>query len=149
VRKIFMPDYITFANSHMRIGLTVLVTAGVAIAAFAVLPGSAQAKSQTTVGFMPDLSPADSVPPVCATVGDLEEQDPVCVPTYVPALDNSGNEVGYVLSAQLLRPSNDPIPVVGPDLITIVGHHHPMIGYVPEGADPSTVDPLDFRVEEE
>ena len=72
------------------------------------------------------------------------------VPDYVQVVDREGHVVGYVPKNAALgtasttvgpdgRPQAVPVPVVGDDLKTVVGHMIPDKGFVPDGIDPNSV----------
>lgn len=70
------------------------------------------------------------------------------VPDYVPALGRDGATVGWMRKADALpSTSNEPAPVFGDDLRTLVGHMYPARGFVPLGTDPGSVPAIEVEIE--
>ncbi len=80
------------------------------------------------------------------------------VPDFIPAAGEHG-DVGWIWSADVLPPPGEEHPTVitvyGDDLVTVVGHMHPGVGFVPLGAeaemlpDPQRNRELVIRVQNE
>ena len=100
-------------------------------------------------------------PPAEPTKGPIPESawtdngvDLAQVPDFVSALDQDGNVAGYIAKLDILDPDggrtpdhvvtgfqpDPPIPVLGGDLETLVGHHYGGVGFVPLGEDPPTLE---------
>jgi hypothetical protein len=88
------------------------------------------------------------IPPEAFQPG--KQIDPALVPDYIVALGRDGKPVGYVSKELALGLTPDPlddsgrpmaavIPVYGGDLVTIVGHMVPDLGFVPLGTDPESI----------
>lgn len=91
------------------------------------------------------------IPPDAVEPGGLTDQSKV--PDFIPALDRSGDEVGWV-SKHLAVPVDQSldrtvIPVFGDDLKTVVGHMIAGRGFVPLGADPNSVDEFEVTTRAE
>ena len=69
------------------------------------------------------------------------------VPEFIPAVGTtSDTPIGWVAKADVM-PENplvlqEVVPVFGDDLVTVIGHMYPIIGFVPVGTDPKSVEPV-------
>jgi hypothetical protein len=87
-------------------------------------------------------SPAPTKGPIPPNAWTANGVDKSLVPDYIPALDQAGNQVGYVskdLAITNGAPPTQPIPVYASDLQTIVGYMYPGRGFVPLGTSPDAV----------
>jgi hypothetical protein len=65
--------------------------------------------------------------------------DPSSVPDFVAVVGDGPDIVGYARRDDVLGPSDNPFPVFGNDLRTIVGQMVPGKGFVRAGVDPNAV----------
>lgn len=67
--------------------------------------------------------------------------DASLVPDFIAFVGQTDHIVGWVPSKYLFgpRPGDEPIPVYGDDLRTLIGHSVPGKGFVPLGIDPQMV----------
>jgi len=74
--------------------------------------------------------------------------DASLVPDFIAFVGQTDHIVGWVPSEYLIGhgPGDEPIPVYGDDLRTLVGHSVPGKGFVPLGIDPQMVPDIPVQV---
>lgn len=71
--------------------------------------------------------------------GPNGEVDPSSAPDFIAVAGQGSGVVGYARKEDVLGPADEPFPVYGEDLRTIVGQMIAGKGFVPAGVDPRTV----------
>lgn len=112
----------------------------------ALLLAAACLSASTTVAW--GAAGAGDKPPTKGRIPDAAFQadgkvNQELVPTFIPTLDQQGQEVGWVrysdIQGDTMTGANGPVPVYADDLKRLVGHMYPARGFVPLGTDPESV----------
>ena len=107
----------------------------------AIIAGTAAGMSAASAGSKPAVPLKGPVP---AAAFQQSGVNTAIVPAWIPALDRSGNQVGYVQRDLVMPQGNSAgvdraVPVYADDLKTVVGRMVPGRGFVQKGApDAST-----------